>query len=70
MEQVAYSLCIEHSMEFDKTPKGTAKMFAQNLKARGRWMSKLKSIMTDEDMDDDERLSNIKSANQDSFFVD
>ena len=70
VERVAYSLCIEHSMEFDKTPKGTAKMFAQNRRARSRWINKLKSIMTDEDMDDEERLSNIKSANHDSFFID
>lgn len=69
VEQVAYSLHIEHSLQFDKTPRATHAMFAKERKARHRWTEKLAKIMT-ADMDEDERMENIKSANQKDFFAD
>jgi hypothetical protein len=44
-------------------------MFAKERKARHRWTEKLTKLMT-ADMDEDERMENIKSANQKDFCAD
>jgi hypothetical protein len=67
VEKVAYSLHIEHSLKFEKTPQATASMFARERKARHKWTDKLASLMQ-EDMDEDDRMERIKNANKDKYF--
>jgi len=69
VEQVSFSLHIDHHLKFEKTPQATHAMFDRERKARHRWFSKLSKLMT-EDMDEDERMKQVRSANQEDFFVD
>ena len=69
VEQVSFSLHIDHHLKFEKTPQATHAMFDRERKARHRWFSKLSKLMT-EDMDEDERIKQVRSANQEDFFVD
>lgn len=68
VEKVAYSLHIEHSLKFEKTPAATKKMFAQERKARHRWTDKLATLMADEELSDEDRMVEIKNANKDKYF--
>ena len=68
VEQVAYSLHIEHSLKFDKTPQATMAMFDKQSKSRHKWTQKLKSIMSEDDVDENERMKRIKDANSESFY--
>ena len=69
VEQVAYSLHINHSMQFSKSPEGTREMFARERRSRSSWNAKLKSILLDEDLDDDEKQARIREANNEDFFA-
>jgi len=44
VEQVAFSLSIQHHMQFDKTEAGTKAMFAKERRSRNRWMSKVQQL--------------------------
>ena len=68
VEKVAYSLHIEHSLKFEKTPQATAAMFAKERKARHKWTDKLANLMADEELSDEDRMVEIKNANKDKYF--
>lgn len=68
VEHVAFSLHIEHSLKFDKTPTATREMFDKRNKAQGRWMEDMACIMSDNAISEDERMERIKKANKKSFF--
>ena len=70
VEHVAFSLHIDHHLQFDKTPQATHAMFAKERKSRHRWTKKLATLMTSDDIDEDERLRQIKDANQADYFAD
>lgn len=71
VEQVSYSLHINHHLQFSKSEEGTKAMFAKERKARGRWfscMSKLSNLMAEDDLDESERIARIKEANEAEYF--
>ena len=71
VEQVSYSLHINHHLQFPKSEEGTKAMFAKERKARGRWfscMSKLSNLMAEDDLDESERIARIKEANEAEYF--
>ena len=72
VESVAFSLNIQHSLNFDKTAAGTQAMFADQNRSRKRWLDKVEllkrkyggsiaSPMASEE---------LKSMNKESFFDD
>ncbi|MBO4803627.1 MAG: VWA domain-containing protein [Muribaculaceae bacterium] len=67
VEQVAYSLNINHHLQFEKSEAGTKAMFAKANRAQGRWMSKMSSIMA-KPCSLEERSERIKEANNEDFF--
>ncbi len=67
VEQVSFSLNIDHCMKFDKTEAGTRAMFAKDRSSRMRWFNRVSALM-DEPMSDEERTSNLKDLNSDDFF--
>ena len=67
VEQVAFSLHIEHSLKFDKTAAGTKAMFAKNRKSRERWMEKMDACMS-APVSAEERARRIKSVNEEKYF--
>ena len=68
VEKVAYSLHIEHSLKFEKTPQATAAMFAKERKARHKWTDRLATLMADEELSEEDRMVEIKNANKDKYF--
>ena len=68
VEQVAYTLNIDHSMQFDKTVEGTQEMFAKERKSRLRWMERMADVMSAPCGSQEERLKNIKRTNKEDFF--
>ncbi len=71
VEQVSYSLHINHHLQFSKSEEGTKAMFAKERKARGRWfscMSKLSNLMAEDNLDESERIARIKEANEAEYF--
>ena len=71
VEQVAFTLHIDHSLKFDKTSEGTQAMFAKERRSRSRWlrhMSKLSKLMDEEKLDQNERVKRITEANQADYF--
>lgn len=68
VEQVAFSLNIQHTMTFDKTAEGTRAMFDKERKARNRWMNKVSSIMADSSVDACVQLDRLKKANNEEYF--
>lgn len=69
VEQVAFSLHIEHSLKFDKTAEGTQAMFAKERRARGRWLSKLARLECEYG---NEALSSphMKNLNEEYYYDD
>ena len=67
VEQVAFSLNIDHSLQFDKTEEGTQAMFACERRSRGRWLNKMYRIMN-AGVSSEERDELIKEANNEAFF--
>ena len=70
VERVAYSLSIDHSMQFDKSAEGTRTMFRKNNFSTHRWMSRMANIMSDPCASPEERNSRIIEENRKSFFDD
>ena len=68
VEQVAYTLNIDHSMQFDKDEEGTIAMFAKERKSRLRWMERMADVMSAPCGSQEERLKNIKRTNKEDFF--
>lgn len=68
VEQVAYTLNIDHSMQFDKDEEGTIAMFAKERKSRLRWMERMADVMSAPSGSQEERLKNIKRTNKEDFF--
>ncbi len=67
VEQVAFSLNIDHSLQFDKTEAGTQAMFARERRSRSKWMSKMDCIMN-ACMSPAERKKRIIETNSEDFF--
>ena len=67
VQQVSFSLSIDHCMQFDKSEAGTQAMFAKERRARNCWMSKLSSRLNAM-MTEDERDECIKEINKENFF--
>ena len=67
VEQVAFSLSIEHHLQFDKTEAGTRAMFAKERKSRAKWNGKLQSIVS-ACVSNEERMRRIKDANSEQYF--
>ena len=68
VEQVAYSLHIDHSLKFDKSEEGTQIMFLRERKARNRWMESACNVMADQCASPEERKKRIKRINKKDFF--
>ena len=68
VEQVAFSLHIDHHLQFDKSEAGTKAMFAKERRSRGKWMSKMASFMSDPCISREERSKRIKETNNEDFF--
>ena len=68
VEKVAYTLSIDHSMQFDKSEEGTSAMFAKERKSRLRWMARMADVMSAPCASPKERLKNIKETNNADFF--
>ena len=68
VKQVAYTLSIDHSLQFDKDEEGTTAMFAKERRSRLRWMKKMKDVMSAPCGSMEERLKNIKRTNKEDFF--
>ena len=68
VEQVAFSLHIDHHLQFDKSEAGTKAMFAKERRSRGKWMSKMASFMSDPCISHAERSKRIKETNKEDFF--
>ena len=67
VEQVSFSLNIDHCMKFDKTEAGTRAMFAKDRSSRMRWFNRVSALM-DEPMSDEERKSSLNDLNSEDFF--
>ena len=67
VEQVAFSLSIEHHLKFDKTGPGTCEMFAKECKSRAKWNDKLQDIVS-ACVSDEERMRRIKDANSEKYY--
>jgi hypothetical protein len=67
VEQVAFSLNIDHSLQFDKTEAGTQAMFACERRSRKKWLSKMDVIMN-ACLSPKERNRRIKETNEDEYF--
>ena len=67
VEQVAFSLSIQHHLQFDKTAAGTKAMFAKERKSRDRWMEKMSCCMS-APVSRKERDQLIKNANEEKYF--
>ncbi len=69
VEQVAYSLHIDHHLKFDKTEAGTQAMFEQERRSRNRWMEKMSSVMANPCLSVEERRERIIETNEEDFFA-
>ena len=70
VEHVAFSLHIDHHIQFEKSAAGTKAMFAKERKARSRWVDKMADVMASPCVSSEERLQNIKNANKEDYFED
>ena len=68
VEQVAYSLHIDHHLKFDKTEVGTQAMFEQERRSRNRWMEKMSSVMANPCLSVEERRERIIETNEEQYF--
>ncbi len=69
VEQVAYSLHIDHHLQFDKTAEGTQAMFAKERSSRHKWMDKMSRVMTNPCLSVEERKERIIETNEEDFFA-
>ena len=68
VEHVAYSLHINHHLQFDKSDAGTRSMFEKHRRSSNRWVEKLSCLMAEPCESAEERLKKINEANNESFF--
>ena len=66
VEMVAARLSITNNMKFDKTDAGTKAMFKKERSSRGKWACKMKTILMDDDLDENYQ-SCMGKANEDYF---
>ena len=70
VQQVAFSLHIDHHLQFDKSEAGTVAMFAKERRARSKWMRKMSSLMAEPCSSMEERQELICNANKEDYFGD
>ena len=68
VEEVAFSLHIDHSLQFDKSEEGTQMMFAKERRARNRWTESVCEALLAPYTSAEERKKRIKGINQENFF--
>ena len=68
VEQVAFSLNIQHTLKFDKTAAGTRAMFDKERASRRKWADKMSHIMAEPCVSKEERMRRVKNANTEKFF--
>ena len=68
VEQVAFSLHIDHCLQFDKSEEGTQTMFAKERRSRLRWMERMEGVMAQPCVSNEERRKNIRQANMKDYF--
>ena len=68
VQQVAFSLHIDHHLQFDKTQAGTVAMFAKERSARSRWVDMMEDVMSAPCACPEERQEHIRQANKKKFF--
>ncbi len=68
VEQVAYSLHIDHHLQFDKTEAGTKAMFAKERSSRHKWMKKMSCLMAEPCLSTEERKKRIIETNEEQYF--
>ena len=67
VEQVSFSLSIDHHMQFDKTVEGTQTMFQKERMSRGRWLNKMAYVMSSP-CSIAEKANRIKETNKEDYF--
>jgi len=67
VEAVAYRLSIDNHMAFDKSEAGMKAMFDLDRRARGKWLSKMSSLMSDSNYSRVEKMKRMKENNEDYF---
>jgi uncharacterized protein YegL len=67
VEQVAFSLSIQHHLQFEKTAAGTKAMFDKERKSRDKWIEKVTCCMA-APVSRKERDKLIKNANEEAYF--
>ena len=68
VEQVAFSLHIDHCLQFDKSEEGTQTMFAKERRSRLRWMERMEDVMAQPCVSNEERRKNIRQVNKKNYF--
>ena len=68
VEEVAFSLHIDHSLQFDKSEEGTQMMFAKERMARNRWTESVCEALLAPYASPEERKKRIKGINKEDFF--
>ena len=68
VEEVAFSLHIDHSLQFDKSEEGTQMMFAKERRARNRWTESVCEALLAPYTSAEERKKRIKGINKKNFF--
>ena len=69
VEAVSFSLSIDHHLQFDKTAEGTAAMFDQDRKSRGRWLGKVSQLKKEYGSVTSPKASEkLKDINCEDFF--
>ena len=70
VQQVAFSLHIDHHLKFEKSQAGTTAMFARERKSRGRWLHRLSAVMSEPCASQAEHDERIRNANKEDYFID
>ena len=68
VEKVAYSLHIDHHMQFDKTEAGTRARFERERKSRKQWMDDMNAVMSMPCSSTAERMERVKKVNKKRYF--
>ena len=71
VEQVSFSLSIEHHLQFDKSAEGTQAMFLKERKSRGRWLDKANRLKKEYgSMATPCAMRDLKNMNSEDYFED
>ena len=71
VEQVAFSLNIQHTLKFDKTVAGTQAMFAKERRSRNRWLDKVDRLKKEYGSVASPMASeSLKNMNKEDYFAD